>query len=307
MNSQTIGLLYKLTEEELNKVSDGLLHVLVTVCKIGDCCVVDPSAEEEERSTASIVVAMSRRKGSTRVDRRRGVQTTMTEHMWYAQKLGLAFAVRTIAKHIRRHTNTAIEGEDVVLQTDFDKEDVVLQTDSDTEDVVLQTDIEDAVLQTDSEGVVLQTDTVDVVIQTDSEDVILQTDTEYVVLQTDSEHVVLQTDSGAKDILLQTDIEDVVLQTESEDEERFLGFDDVTDVQETMKMTDELTRALCVNRVDMQSPVNVINDIDTSGPTTSAQARAAILRYYWKYVTQIVLFQLWISEIMVLPSGNVIL
>uniref|UniRef100_A0A1A9YUE2 Ribosomal RNA-processing protein 42 n=1 Tax=Glossina morsitans morsitans TaxID=37546 RepID=A0A1A9YUE2_GLOMM len=41
------------------------IPILVTVCKIGDCCVVDPSAEEEECSTASIVVAVSRRDDST--------------------------------------------------------------------------------------------------------------------------------------------------------------------------------------------------------------------------------------------------
>lgn len=42
------------------------IPILVTVCKIGDCCVVDPSAEEEECSTASIVVAVSRRDDSSK-------------------------------------------------------------------------------------------------------------------------------------------------------------------------------------------------------------------------------------------------
>lgn len=37
------------------------IPILVTVCKIGDCCVVDPSAEEEQCSTASLVVAVSKR------------------------------------------------------------------------------------------------------------------------------------------------------------------------------------------------------------------------------------------------------
>ncbi|XP_067633140.1 exosome complex component RRP42 isoform X3 [Eurosta solidaginis] len=37
------------------------LPILVTVCKIGDSCVVDPSAEEEECSIASVVVGVSKR------------------------------------------------------------------------------------------------------------------------------------------------------------------------------------------------------------------------------------------------------
>lgn len=37
------------------------IPILVTVCKIGDCCLVDPSAEEEQCSTASLVVAVSKR------------------------------------------------------------------------------------------------------------------------------------------------------------------------------------------------------------------------------------------------------
>lgn len=33
--------------------------ILVTVCKIGECCIVDPSIEEEICSTASVVVGVS--------------------------------------------------------------------------------------------------------------------------------------------------------------------------------------------------------------------------------------------------------
>lgn len=36
----------------------------VAVCKIGDWCVLDPSSEEEECSTASVVVTVSRLDGS---------------------------------------------------------------------------------------------------------------------------------------------------------------------------------------------------------------------------------------------------
>lgn len=42
------------------------IPILVTVCKIGDCCVVDPSAEEEECSTASLVVAVSKRNNKSK-------------------------------------------------------------------------------------------------------------------------------------------------------------------------------------------------------------------------------------------------
>lgn len=35
------------------------------MCKIGDCCLVDPSAEEEECSTASLVVAVSKRQNKS--------------------------------------------------------------------------------------------------------------------------------------------------------------------------------------------------------------------------------------------------
>ncbi|XP_054739748.1 exosome complex component RRP42 [Anastrepha obliqua] len=41
------------------------LPILVTVCKIGDSCVVDPSAEEEECSIASVVVGVSKRNGKS--------------------------------------------------------------------------------------------------------------------------------------------------------------------------------------------------------------------------------------------------
>ncbi|EAT42627.1 AAEL005851-PA [Aedes aegypti] len=37
--------------------------LLVTVCKIGDYCVVDPSAEEEECSAISVVIGVSRKNG----------------------------------------------------------------------------------------------------------------------------------------------------------------------------------------------------------------------------------------------------
>jgi len=33
--------------------------VMVTVCKIGECCIVDPSIEEEICSTASVVIGVS--------------------------------------------------------------------------------------------------------------------------------------------------------------------------------------------------------------------------------------------------------
>lgn len=47
---------YNCTRIEIDNIP-----ILVTVCKIGDCCVVDPSAEEEQCSTASLVVGVSKR------------------------------------------------------------------------------------------------------------------------------------------------------------------------------------------------------------------------------------------------------
>lgn len=43
------------------------IPIMVTVCKIGDSCVVDPSAEEEECSTASVVVAVSKRNNKSKL------------------------------------------------------------------------------------------------------------------------------------------------------------------------------------------------------------------------------------------------
>uniref|UniRef100_A0A1B0C2K3 Uncharacterized protein n=1 Tax=Glossina palpalis gambiensis TaxID=67801 RepID=A0A1B0C2K3_9MUSC len=47
-----------------------------------------------------------------RVDRRRSGQTRMTDYIWYARKLGLAWAVRTIRGHIRDCKNMEIDSED---------------------------------------------------------------------------------------------------------------------------------------------------------------------------------------------------
>lgn len=42
------------------------IPILITVCRIGNYYVVDPSAEEEQCSTASIVIAVSRRSNNRR-------------------------------------------------------------------------------------------------------------------------------------------------------------------------------------------------------------------------------------------------
>lgn len=43
------------------------IPILVTICKIGEHCVVDPSAEEEACSSASLVVGVSNRNDKCRL------------------------------------------------------------------------------------------------------------------------------------------------------------------------------------------------------------------------------------------------
>lgn len=40
--------------------------ILITICKIGNCCVVDASAEEEQCSVSSVVVAVSKGKDKSK-------------------------------------------------------------------------------------------------------------------------------------------------------------------------------------------------------------------------------------------------
>lgn len=50
---------------DCTRIDTRSVPILVTVCKIGDSCVVDPSAEEEECSSTSVVVGVSRRKNKS--------------------------------------------------------------------------------------------------------------------------------------------------------------------------------------------------------------------------------------------------
>lgn len=46
---------------DYTRINTEHIPILVTVCKIGDSCVIDPSAEEEQCSSVGIVVSISRR------------------------------------------------------------------------------------------------------------------------------------------------------------------------------------------------------------------------------------------------------
>ncbi|XP_055918783.1 exosome complex component RRP42 [Eupeodes corollae] len=50
---------------DCTRIDTDCVPIVVTVCKIGDSCIVDPSAEEEECSSASVVVGVSRRDGKS--------------------------------------------------------------------------------------------------------------------------------------------------------------------------------------------------------------------------------------------------
>lgn len=48
---------------DCERLKIGAVPLLVTICKIGEHCVVDPSAEEEVCSSASLVVGVSNQNG----------------------------------------------------------------------------------------------------------------------------------------------------------------------------------------------------------------------------------------------------
>uniref|UniRef100_T1GUE4 Exoribonuclease phosphorolytic domain-containing protein n=1 Tax=Megaselia scalaris TaxID=36166 RepID=T1GUE4_MEGSC len=50
---------------DCTKINIDHIPILVTVSKIGEACVVDPSAEEEECSSASLVIGASQKNGKT--------------------------------------------------------------------------------------------------------------------------------------------------------------------------------------------------------------------------------------------------
>lgn len=50
---------------DCTKINIEHIPILVTVSKIGEACVVDPSAEEEECSSASLVIGASQKNGKT--------------------------------------------------------------------------------------------------------------------------------------------------------------------------------------------------------------------------------------------------
>lgn len=52
---------------DCNRIEINQIPILVTVCKIGDSCVVDPSAEEEQCSAASVVVGVSQRDNKSKL------------------------------------------------------------------------------------------------------------------------------------------------------------------------------------------------------------------------------------------------
>ncbi|KAM7342191.1 exosome complex component Rrp42 [Cochliomyia hominivorax] len=72
------------------------IPILVTVCKIGDCCLVDPSAEEEECSTASLVVAVSKRNNKNYISHTHtvGGGSLHKDTMYNCMKLGMTAAAQ---------------------------------------------------------------------------------------------------------------------------------------------------------------------------------------------------------------------
>lgn len=63
MDGGTVDLTLSDDPYDCDRLKIDSVPLLVTICKIGEHCVVDPSAEEEACSSASLVVGVSNRNG----------------------------------------------------------------------------------------------------------------------------------------------------------------------------------------------------------------------------------------------------
>lgn len=66
MDGGTVDLTLSDDPYDCERLKIDSVPLLVTICKIGEHCVVDPSAEEEACSSASLVVGVSNQNGKCR-------------------------------------------------------------------------------------------------------------------------------------------------------------------------------------------------------------------------------------------------